>query len=506
MDSGLIVAITAFIAVILILTNSVKFLLKVQSKLGLFSLSIFFLILTIIVFFLDSFFPGASENPIIQILLQFKGVLFGILGFFLAFLTISYLHRTHDQNSKPCNSGYVPIANYEPFANANQQSIVLIKLIRQANQILEQIQTATEDMSQMVEDACSLQIETRQKYIDANAEEGEQPKEYTDCITRTQSREECEHLKLSSDKMDKRNARKNNRANRMYEDEKARVVSGPMLECFENPEDEDAAEIAELEDELRSVLGDIDSYIQSAEYDKIIAQCSQIQNTMTLVLALTKKGKKKTDEGKEKQEEAQEKKQEEESKFQEEEGFQDMGSGNTLIANANSIFTKAQTLLVAINTAKVKYTVAKAEYDALQGKVNRMVSGEPTQEDIIKGPTFEQGACPAYMFEIAKDAGGYCCPDEPSNYNSERGQYLECSPPTDDALKKRKKRFNAAINKCGNNDDACISNTRAVFNQGPGRQTMCRLPENPRETDAPVCTYICSKTGKPCSFAEFKAE
>jgi hypothetical protein len=482
MDSGLVLAISAFIAVILILSGIIGILLKMEKKLGVFSLAIFFLILTIAILFLDSLFPGVSEIPTIQILLQFRGLLFAILAFIFAFLAIWNLRQTYSQNSKPCNAISVPVAMYEPFANGMSERTTLLRLIRQANQVLEQIQNGSEDVNMMVSDACTLLNEVKQNYIDANASQNQQPEAYTECLTRNGDEEACKNLKLSSEAMEKQNATRKARATRLYESEKARLQTGPMIECFEN------SEIAELEDELRIILTDIEPFIQASEQEKLMRQCKNIRNTMAFVLALTKKGQTQINKADEKIE-----------------GFLDLGSGVTLIDRAKKILSTAQTLLNEILLTKTEFSKAKSEYDSLQGKVNRMASGEPTQEDILKGPRPEQGSCPSYMFQYAKDAGGYCCADEPTEYNSERGEYLQCSPPTNDVLKNRKKRFNAALKKCADNDDVCISNTYSVFNQGPQKQAKCRLPENPREA-TPICTYICSKTGKSCSFAEFRAE
>ncbi len=500
MDSGLVLAISAFIAVILILSGIIGILLKMEKKLGVFSLAIFFMILTIAVLFLDSLFPGVSEIPVIQILLQFRGLLFAILAFIFAFLAIWNLRQTYSQNSKPCNAISVPVAMYEPFANGMSERTTLLRLIRQANQVLEQIQNGSEDVNMMASDSCELLNEVKQKYIDANAELNKQPEEYTQCLIRNSNEEECKNLKLTPEVMEKLNARRLKIATSLYEFKRSRSGFNPMLECFENP---DTSEIAEFEEELRSVLKEIEPFILPEGRERLKNQCNQIRNTMAFVLTLVKSGQSNADEG-------QQKKEEEERKFDEKqkkkEGFLDYGSGNLLIATSSSVLKTALQLLNEINLTKYYFQKAKSEYNALNGKLERMSAGEPTQEDILKGPRPEQGSCPSYMFEYAKDAGGYCCADEPAGYNSERGEYLQCSPPTNDVLKNRKKRFNAALKKCADNDDACISNTYSVFNQGPQKQAKCRLPENPREAEAPICTYICSKTGKPCSFAEFRAE
>ncbi len=484
-------AIGAFIATIAIVYSLVSILYNVGSKLGFFSISIFLLGLTVGVLFLDSFFPEASNIPIAQFLLQFKSLIVLILVFCFLVLVILNLLSARAENSKPCDSAIdLATATYEPFVSeVGNSEVTILQRIRKGNSLLEKLQTSADDVDEMISESCRLLKETEQNFIDANTTPGQQGPEYNACISSKGNEEECKDLKLSPERLKAQDDRQRALAEKKYAREKEPFPG--LLECFQNPD----FEKEEKEEELRNILSELRIYLEKEA--KLRKQCDQIQKTMAFVLHLTKKGNAAM-----------------ESAKTQTEGFESQTgnaiqvlTGDVLLKEADSVIGKAETLVSFLSKTKSEFGKTKSEYVTLRGKVTRIADGQPSQTDLVQAPKPQQGSCPAYMFEYGTDAGVYCCADQPTEYSFDRGTYLKCPSGagfTEELKKQRRKRMNEAMSTCGETDTACMVAIDSIFSRNLRKQPTCRHPDNPK-TDQPVCTYICPKTGKECSYVEFKS-
>lgn len=483
---GVFYAIGVFIAAILIVSSVIAILVKVGNILGFFSLSLFILTLAFGVLFLESIFPEASNIPLLQLLLQCKTLVFLLLVFCFIFLAIQNMLLARSENTKPCN---YTAAIYEPFVSESSET-QLLQRIRKANWILEQLQTSSDDLNQISSDTCALLKETEQNFIDANTRPGLQSPEYNACVSSKRNEEECKDLKLPPERQKAQDERQRSLAQKKYSTERQQFRG--TLECFQNGDKN-----FETEEDLRNILADIQFYLEPTEEAKLRKTCRQIQTSMAFVLHLTRQGNAEMEKAK-----------------NQSEGFQTEKSesiqiltGNVLIQEADAMFSKAGALVSLISKTKSEFVKAKSEYETLRGKITRMAAGEPTQSDIVQVPKPQQGSCPTYMFEYGTDAGGYCCADFPTEYSFDRSTYVSCpssSAVTEDLKKQRRKRFNEAMNSCGESDLTCISQVNSTFQNTLRKQPTCRHSDNPK-TDVPVCSYICPKTGKTCSYVEFKA-
>ena len=455
---------------------------SITSSLALVPFAMLMLGIAVGVIYIDSFIPGISNtaNPILQFLYEGKNIAVMIALVGLLIVTIRALlqasKRPEPTQGKP---------RYEPFTDSDST----LKLIQKAQSLLDSIETAVDNLDTMEQEACEIVSDTRQQYLDANMAPGSEMDAYNACIVREGEggEEACKNLKPTPERQATLEKRRKERAQQKYQLEFSQFQNakpGSLLECFADQE---------IEEELQDAVQDLEPFVAEAFQKQIRDRCLNLRTSMSFVLHLTRKGQAAL------------------QKAQASEGFvsqiqlQPQQQPPTLQQKAQQSIQSVQTLLTEIQETQTLFQKAKQEYQTLTGKVNRMASGAPTQQDLVTAlsPAPTQGDCPNFMFAYATDAGGSCCPVEPVEYDTTRGQYLKCGPATPETRKAAQKRRNQAMSACQN--DRCIQATRTAFQNAQQFPQGCRSGLNPLETEGPACSYVCD-TGEVCPYTTFRSE
>lgn len=479
----IVLAVSALSTLVLFVVITIKFAVDITNVLSLFAFAIFMLGLAIGIIYIDFFLPGRSNtsNPLLEFIIQGKDIIIisCILAFFI--ITIRTLLVLYKQNTpdKPTNKVY-----YEGFENFQ-----ILKLTQKAQTLLESFESALDDLTQIETETCTVVGESKQMYVNANTSSGSENDAYNACLVREGEKGEelCNDTKPSPERKKELETRRRDRAQQKYQMEFSQFQtrsrkSAPLLECF--------SDLSEDEDDLREALQDLKPYAEESFQKKIRERCDKIQISMDYVVYLTQKGQSAM----------------ENTKIPEKEGF----ANPTLLQEAEQSIQSVQILLTLIQKTKDIFESGKKKYEELNGKVSRAVSGTPQQSDLISvvSPTPEQGECPRFMFSYGKDpktgADGFCCPFEPTGYDTISGQYQECGTQTKEADKHANKRRNAATQNC-NDNDICIRSTVRAFNSTKQHRKGCSSGKNPLESDMKPCTYIC-KDGEICPYSSFRVE
>lgn len=459
----------------------------ITSSLALVPFAILMLGIAIGVIYIDSFLPGISNsaNPIIQLLYESKNIAVAMALVGLLIVAIRALLLATKSSESTGNK-----PRYEPFSNSD--ATTTLKLIQKAQSLLDSIESAVDSLDTLEQEACDMVSESKQQYMDANMAPGSEMDAYNACIIREGEggEEACKNLKPTPERQATLNARRKERAQQKYQLEFSQFQNtkpGTLLECFV-----DASET--YEEELQDAIQDLEPFVSETFQKRIRDRCLNVQTSMSFVLHLTRKGQaalQKAEANKPK------------------EGFADLATQEqkplSLQQKAQQSIQSVQTLLSEIQNTQKVFQEAKQQYQTLTGKVNRMASGAPTQQDLVTAlsPAPVQGSCPRFMFAYATDAGGSCCPVEPANYDTTRGQYLNCGPITPENRKAAQKRRNQATATC--EGDTCIRATLAAFQKAQQFPQGCRSGLNPLETAGPACPYVCA-SGDLCPYTTFRSE
>lgn len=463
----------------------------VANGISLVPLAILLLGIAIGVIYMDSLLPGISNtaNPILQLVYEGKNIAIMITVVGLLIVAIRSLLLS---TNLPESTRGMP--HYEPFA-ISDSSTSNLKLIQKAQSLLDSIESAVDNLDTLEQEACEMVSDSRQQYLDANMAPGSEMDAYNDCIVREGEggEEACKNLKPTPERQATLEKRRKERAQQKYQLEFSQFQNakpGSLLECFVGQESENESEM-EIEEELQAAIQDLEPFVAEAFQKRIRDRCLNLRTSVSFVLHLTSKGQAALQKA-------------------QAEGFVNQIQAAqpqplTIQQKAQQSIQSVQSLLSEIQETQTLFQKAKQEYQTLTGKLNRMASGAPTQQDLLTAmsPAPVQGDCPKFMFAYATDAGGSCCPVEPTEYDTGRGQYLKCGPATSETQKVAQKRRNQAMGSC--QDDNCIRATLAAFQNAQQFPQGCRSGLNPLEEMGPACSYVCS-TGAVCPYSEFRGE
>lgn len=478
---------SALFAVVILLIFFFGTAAGVANGLSLVPLAILLLGIAVGVIYIDSIIPGISNtaNPLLQFVYDGKNIAIMITIVGLLIVAIRSLLLAvkvpEPTQGKP---------RYEPFATSDFSSN--LKLIQKAQSLLDQIESVVDNLDTLEQEACEIVSDSRQQYLDANMTPGSEMDAYNTCIVREGEggEEACKNLKPTPERQATLNERRKERAQQKYQLEFSQFQNtkpGSLLECFAGQETENETEI---EEELQAAVQDLEPFVTEAFQKQIRDRCLNLRTSMSFVLHLTHKGQAALQKA-------------------QTEGFQIQPQNQpqvpTLQQKAQQSIQSVQSLLTEIQETQTLFQKAKQEYQTLTNKVNRMASGAPTQQDLVTAisPAPVQGACPTFMFAYATDVGGSCCPVEPVDYDTTRGQYLKCGPATPETRKAAQKRRNQAVGTCQN--DNCIRATLAAFQNAQQFPQGCRSGLNPLEETGPACSYVCG-TGAVCPYSNFRGE
>lgn len=182
------------------------------------------------------------------------------------------------------------------------------------------------------------------------------------------------------------------------------VSTQPVLECFQ---DSGAADYEnELENELSSQADILQKALDVAEVKLAVKKSEQIHTALNFAEHQLNKNIKKIESG--------------------EEGFAD----SELIGRVTDLLAREKVYSQQVSQVMDHTKKVKAIQKQAAKKVNDLDNGNvdaASVDELLPRPKPIQGRCRDGMYQFASYSGGFCCPEQPTDYDKEHQDYSTCS-------------------------------------------------------------------------------